>query len=1410
MKKRQAFILIAAAVLLIATASAFLLLRKSDQARAADFVREAKMLAGKGDYESAIIQLRNALKIAPSDVQIHRLLARNYKDAHKPQDSLKHFDAALRCGAADEPFLKEYACACIAWREFQELRKPAEKLLSLQDADADANLWMAMALEAERPTEAVSYAEKALSVRHDIDAYKTLARIQIRNADHAAAEATLTEALKQFHAEPGLAAIMALANVHTGKNDKAEKQIHAALAALETLEQPAKAAILSAAAEVYSALGKNELSMQILRQLVKLEPDNAAYQVSLAKRYAASRQFDEAASFLRESIKTSAQPDALRLFLVEVLVISGKMEEAQAEFSKLSAQHASTPYGQYLKGTLLLASGDAWKALQPLERATQDLPQLLHAKLALGICYWRVGRVSSAASEFEEVLKSDASYHDARAWLARCLFAQGDLPGAENLANQVLAANPANAEAQDVLLRCKAQHGDVEDVQRMMGKPATAPQAAQQALLLAQALASQGKLDDAANALGQPALAGSAEAAVMKARILTALSKNVEAEALLESFIVQHPASEPAAVEYAILLSRFGRAGAAQDVLIALTRRVPKSPAAHAALGDYYMTTGHADQAAASYIVAQQLDARDMTLRKRLVQALMQKNDLRQARAEIKTMKTDFGEVFDVLALEGSILLAEGKLEEALAYFNSLARRWPKEGEAPALVGLALLRKGDVPAAIASIEAARDVAPRDPWIRARLRDAYLAAGLYDKAVGEARQVLSLKPAAEKDVHQLAIGLAGARQSDQAVDLLQKLTAAAPGKADYHVQLAIMFAAEGNAPDAEREALAALNAEKTAATVSAACGVYWQIGKPDAARQLIEQNAANDPRLYHTLLARHFAVTRNLSKAEEQYQKLIRLAPNDSSLLAALGDFYASQPDRYDDAEQAYDKAIAAGAGSDYARKRKAVLLLTAGRLDDAERLLQKVAEKNAQDADSWGTLAEIALERMKYAQDKDTADAAAKRTADFVRRFPQLANAHYLQAVAELMRDEPGYVNAEASLGRALAIDPASVQARMLKARMLRDTGRFDESVYECRLVLKANPANTQAMLALGRALDRKGATIADYARLADEFPKNPAAKLLLAATLGDDAADRRAELVASALGDSPDWDITKGYSDLIAWKGRYDLAAKRLEAYANEHPHFIEGHRALAEVRTAAKDYPRAAESLRQAYLLSGRSQTALRRTVYMMVRANTIDDATALLHDHLKSRPKDTFARILLAQVLGQSGNAEKAVAELNAVLAKEPDNIEARLTLATAQMLQERYNDSLRNYERVLMNDPSNHIAANNAAYILADKLDRAMEGENLIIPAVQRYPKSAVLQETYGWVLYKLGKNDQAYDALQKSLHLEPKAPLAMYHMALVCKRLNKNDQAKDLLRKSLALDPNFDRAPEARKLLESLR
>ena len=109
------------------------------------------------------------------------------------------------------------------------------------------------------------------------------------------------------------------------------------------------------------------------------------------------------------------------------------------------------------------------------------------------------------------------------------------------------------------------------------------------------------------------------------------------------------------------------------------------------------------------------------------------------------------------------------------------------------------------------------------------------------------------------------------------------------------------------------------------------------------------------------------------------------------------------------------------------------------------------------------------------------------------------------------------------------------------------------------------------------------------------------------------------------------------------------------------------------------------------------------------------------------------------------------------------------------------------------KILVTDPENVAALNALGYTLADRTTRYQEALELIDRARAAEPDQAAIIDSYGWVLYRLGRNEEALVELRRAFVLQ-KDPEIAAHIAEVLWFTGKQEEARKFFEEARKLDP----------------
>lgn len=159
-----------------------------------------------------------------------------------------------------------------------------------------------------------------------------------------------------------------------------------------------------------------------------------------------------------------------------------------------------------------------------------------------------------------------------------------------------------------------------------------------------------------------------------------------------------------------------------------------------------------------------------------------------------------------------------------------------------------------------------------------------------------------------------------------------------------------------------------------------------------------------------------------------------------------------------------------------------------------------------------------------------------------------------------------------------------------------------------------------------------------------------------------------------------------------------------------------------------------------------------------------------------------------ILLVEWLDRVGERRTALTILDNSLELTPDSVNL---LYTRSMLTpaEQSAQIISDLRRALTLDADNPMLLNALGYSLTVYSDEFEEAHNLISRALAQQPEDAAILDSMGWVLHKLGRNEEARHFLQQAQARYPD-PEVIGHLVQVLWALGQQQQALELLQNAL--------------------
>ena len=191
---------------------------------------------------------------------------------------------------------------------------------------------------------------------------------------------------------------------------------------------------------------------------------------------------------------------------------------------------------------------------------------------------------------------------------------------------------------------------------------------------------------------------------------------------------------------------------------------------------------------------------------------------------------------------------------------------------------------------------------------------------------------------------------------------------------------------------------------------------------------------------------------------------------------------------------------------------------------------------------------------------------------------------------------------------------------------------------------------------------------------------------------------------------------------------------------------------------------------------------------------KAQADDEVHAIQADAAVDDDLRRDAYLLEAELQQRDGHNDAEVAVLTRGLAAWPDD--SALLYARA-LAWERGDDIPRaeaDLRKILVAEPENVAALNALGYTLADRTERHQEALELIDRARVAEPDNAAIVDSYGWVLYRLGRNEEALVQLRRAWSLNRDPEIAA-HVGEVLWVLGRRDEARHFFEEARKLDPD---------------
>ena len=510
---------------------------------------------------------------------------------------------------------------------------------------------------------------------------------------------------------------------------------------------------------------------------------------------------------------------------------------------------------------------------------------------------------------------------------------------------------------------------------------------------------------------------------------------------------------------------------------------------------------------------------------------------------------------------------------------------------------------------------------------------------------------------------------------------------------------------------------------------------------EVASQILTAEAALEEDRYRDA-AREYRIAAYLSENSEVAKTATRIA-------------YTYEFD--DDAVLSAERWAELEPDSDEAQLYVAQIYLRTGEIRDSRRIFEKLLEKGDEPFDEQ-------LPRLLPLLAREDAYNAFQVMQQLARPHGKSAFAHY--SVAVLALDAGEFDVAEKRARAAINIDDEWVKPHLVYARSLLLQGAQEAAIdYTSRLVGDNPDPDPEARLELAIMLvsvEREDDALSQVNQILLEQPyRTDALRLMAIINFQLDRLDA----------------AKTDFGDLLA-TGNY-----RMDAL-----HYL-GR--IADRR----DQPDDAVHYFSQVMSGSHAVLSQSRAAGILVQQGEPKRALEYLDRFAEINPNFAVDMVRVkAQILQSIERYDEALEQYNKAVSYRPDVEGLYLSRAELLLRMDRVDEAIAQYRVAAKRWPNSAMSLNALGYTLADRTDAYDEAERLIKKAIKLDPESAAITDSWGWVLYRQGRTEDALGFLETAYE-KLRDPEVAAHIVEVLWMLERYEEAATTLENAELLFPD---------------
>jgi len=576
----------------------------------------------------------------------------------------------------------------------------------------------------------------------------------------------------------------------------------------------------------------------------------------------------------------------------------------------------------------------------------------------------------------------------------------------------------------------------------------------------------------------------------------------------------------------------------------------------------------------------------------------------------------------------------------------------------------------------------------------------------------------------------------------AYSALEKAVELAPGNQSARITLGQLLLA-GNAPDRAAEqakAVIALNSNNADA-YSLLAGVAQTKGDNAEALKQIQHALSIDPNRgeFHSALALLQANAQDFGSAQQELEKAISLDPKNVTPHLVLAGILQKKGDTAG-AQQQLQMAIAASPQNVQAHAELAGLYYRAGDSAKAEQTLQQSVEANPDDPMASALLANF------YTQTRQL-DHAVSVFAGYDSKYSKSEPVRLIYA--DLLYQKRDYGKSSEVISELLKKDPANADIQALNAQLLVTTGKTDDALDALKKAVKQNPGAIKTQMLLAQIAGSKG-----------------------------DLSTAESALRAAAQIDPSNIDAATGLASVAVKKndaaGLQDVADRTIKL----HPNLPNGYLWRGTAEAGRKEYDKAAADFQTVLQKDPNNSTAYLELGQLQIAQGHATEGQSMVAKALDKNPGSARALAILVYYDMQAKQPAKAIARIQAQIAKAPNNADLYVELAQVQFATKDFKGSLENARKAMQMNPTSPgpLQMFVEDEVALGEIDSALSSQQAWVNA---HTSDSAGYRILGTLQEAKGNTSAATESYKKTLQLDPNDVVANNNLAYMMVESGQN-------------------------------